>query len=480
MQGIQRPRICSIPEGASPSGVEALELARYAGLTLDPWQEFVLVEALREGPGGRWSAFEVGACVPRQNGKNEIVTARQLAGLFLFGERLQISSAHQFDTSLEAFRRLLQVFEATQDLTRRVKRVVRSHGEEGIELKGGQRVRFRTRTKGGGRGFTADSVTFDEAMVLSEASHGAILPTLAARPDPQVWYFGSPVDEEIHEHGLVFARIRERAMKGDPRLAYFEWSVEADGPGSISPEQAIDMAAWATANPGLGIRISTEHVSNEQRSMDPRTFAVERLGVGAWPRTDGRVKQVIDPETWAACADPDSRPGGPITFAFDVSPDRRSAAIAAAGIRPDGLVHAEIVEHRPGTGWLPDRLRELSDRHSPAGIVCDERGPAAALLGRVEALGLEVMTVAGKEYAQACGYFFDACDQRAFRHLDTAELNAAVKGAAQRPLSDAWAWSRKSSSVDITPLVSVTFALWGASTVAKRSAYQDRDLLVLS
>jgi hypothetical protein len=27
-------------------------------------------------------------------------------------------------------------------------------------------------------------------------------------------------------------------------------------------------------------------------------------------------------------------------------------------------------------------------------------------------------------------------------------------------LSDAWAWSRKSSAVDISPLVSATLALW--------------------
>jgi hypothetical protein len=33
--------------------------------------------------------------------------------------------------------------------------------------------------------------------------------------------------------------------------------------------------------------------------MDPRTFAVERLGVGDWPRVDGGGADVIDPELWA-------------------------------------------------------------------------------------------------------------------------------------------------------------------------------------
>ena len=99
-----------------------------AGLILDPWQELALMSALGEGDDGKWAAFEVGLVVPRQNGTGSILEARELAGLFLFGERLIIHSAHQFDTSLEAFRRLLTLIEETPDFSRRVKRVSRSHG----------------------------------------------------------------------------------------------------------------------------------------------------------------------------------------------------------------------------------------------------------------------------------------------------------------------------------------------------------------
>jgi hypothetical protein len=38
-----------------------------------------------------------------------------------------------------------------------------------------------------------------------------------------------------------------------------------------------------------------------------------------------------------------------------------------------------------------------------------------------------------------------------------------LKGATQRPLGDRWAWSRKNSSIDISPLVAVTLALWGVA-----------------
>jgi phage terminase large subunit-like protein len=93
--GAQRPRICSLPESESSAGREAVELARMAGLVLDPWEEFVLASALGERQDGQWAAFEVGLVVSRQNGKGAILEARELAGLFLLGERLLIHSTRR-------------------------------------------------------------------------------------------------------------------------------------------------------------------------------------------------------------------------------------------------------------------------------------------------------------------------------------------------------------------------------------------------
>jgi len=471
LRGVQEPRVWSLPESVSSAGEEAVELARMAGLVLDPWQEFVLASSLGERDDGKWAAFEVGVVVSRQNGKGSILEARELAGLFLLGERLIIHSAHQFDTSIEAFRRLLFLIEDTPDFARRVKRVSRSHGEEGIELKGGQRIRFRTRTKGGGRGFTSDCLILDEAMILPESAHSALLPTLSARPNPQVWYTGSAVDQEVHEHGIVLARIRERGLKGDdPALAYMEWSVDEDDYNDDPAQVAVDPDAWARANPGLGIRISTEHVAREQRSMDAKAFAVERLGVGDWPATDGSGQRVIGRAAWAACEDAESTVRDPVCFAVDVMPDRSAASIAVAGRRDDGLAHVEIVEHRRGTDWAAGRLAELVADHKSIGALCDATGPVASLLPELEKLGVQVEAVNTSEHAQACGMLFDAVQQQTVRHLGSLELGAAVAGAVKRPLGDSWAWSRKSSTVDISPLVAVTLALWGALTKTKPKA----------
>ena len=461
MVGEQRPRICSIAEADTSIGREAIELAASAGLVLDDWESFVLEHSLARNADGSWAAFEIGLVVARQNGKGAILEARELAALFLLGERLVIHSAHQFDTSLEAFRRLLTLIEETPELDSQVYRVSRSHGEEGIELKNGRRIRFRTRTKGGGRGFSADCLILDEAMFLPVFAHGALLPTLSARPNPQVWYTGSAVDQLVHEDGFVLSRVRQRGQAGDKGLAYFEWSADASKPEDI--EKPADPELWRQANPALGIRISEEHIALEHASMDDRTFAVERLSVGDWPKVD-RHATVINLEKWAALIEIGSQAADSLVFCFDVAPDRSFASISVAGRREDGKAHLEVVDRRRGTGWIVPKLEDLKRKHDPMAFVCDAAGPASSLVQELEGKGITVTPVSARENADACGLLFDAVEDGELRHLAQAELTSAIKGAAKRPLGDAWAWSRKNSAVDISPLVAITLAHWGLLT----------------
>lgn len=97
----------------------------------------------------------------------------------------------------------------------------------------------------------------------------------------------------------------------------------------------------------------------------------------------------------------------------------------------------------------------------PHGFLADDRGPVASLLPEIKLAGVEVETLNAQDHAQACGFLIDVVNQDKLRHLAQPELRAAIKGAATRPLGDAWAWSRKNSHVDISPLVSCTLALWG-------------------
>jgi len=101
------------------------------------------------------------------------------------------------------------------------------------------------------------------------------------------------------------------------------------------------------------------------------------------------------------------------------------------------------------------------DRHGASAPVCDAAGPAGSLIPAFEARGIEVLPVKASELARACGLFFDAVEQKQLRHVAQSELQTALRGAARQPSSDAWKWSRKTSAVDICPLVAVTLAHWG-------------------
>jgi hypothetical protein len=66
-----------------------------------------------------------------------------------------------------------------------------------------------------------------------------------------------------------------------------------------------------------------------------------------------------------------------------------------------------------------------------------------------------------RSVAQSAGSLYDSLMAEGFRHLDQPQLTAAVSGARRRQLGDSWAFGRRSSSVDICPLVAASFARWG-------------------
>jgi len=443
-----------------PRWDEVEGFVRELGVELDPWQWDVLRVSLMRTPDlARWAAFTVAVCCPRQNGKNAILEIRELVGPCLLDEKLLIHTAHLADTSKEGFRRLDDLIDANAWLSAQVKHIWRTNGHESIEFKNGNRIRFRTRTRGGGRGFSGSPVFFDEPMFLAEISMGAILPVMSAQPDPQAWYTGSAVDQEIHDEGVVFARVRDRAISGDhERLAFWEWSLPFETPDDVPAGLMDEPASAAATNPAYGIRIMPDYIKAEARELDDRTRAVERYGVGDWPSVDGD-DSIIPQAVWQPLLDQASTAHDPLVFAFDVTPDRSRSSIGVAGRRPDGLYHVEVTDHRKGTGWVAARVAELVERHKPLSVVCDTVGPAASLVPDLEAVGVRVEMKTGPEVGQSCGAFFDAAVQDRLRHLGHPELDSAVKGALTRPIGDGvWAWGRKNSKTDISPLVSVTLA----------------------
>lgn len=469
--GDQLPRVWSAPPALSSAGQEAAELASSAGLELDPWQRWVLDQALGERAGGKWSAFEVGVVVGRQNGKGAILEARELAGLFLFGEQTILHTAHQFKTASEAFKRIQSLIKNSDHLSRRVRKMPTGKGDEAVELRSGQRLRFIARSNVSGRGFSGDVVILDEAFELPESTMTALIPTMAARSvtgNPQIWYTSSAVNQAEHNHGNVLARVRRRGLRGDPRLMYAEWSAgdRAELSEAQLAELRHDRAAWAGSNPGFGTRISEEFVEHmELSALSARGFEVERLGIGDWPTEAADRWSVIGESAWRSRLVEPVRPESPAFGVAAAWPDAEQTAIGVAGSAGGRLV-VQVVDHRPGTAWVPGRIRELQERHQPCAVVMRDRGPTAALHAEMLRDRFDLVTPWGKESAAAFAAFRTAVVEgkpMALGHFGQKALHDAVAAAQREPAVDGWDWARKGDS-DTSPLQAVTYALHGHLT----------------
>jgi hypothetical protein len=240
-------------------------------------------------------------------------------------------------------------------------------------------------------------------------------------------------------------------------LAYLDY-------GAADDADLDDREVWQQTNPAMPIRISEEFIERERAAMSDEGFARERLGI--WPKMAGESWQVIKEADWRAAEDEGSQIDGAVAFAIEVSfPDRAFTTIAAAGFRPDGKTHVEVIDHQRGTGWVVARLQELVEKYEPCAVVVDAGGLAGSLIPDIEAVGIEVTKPASRDVAAAAGSLYDsvASDEKArdLVHIGQAELTSAVAGAAKRPLSDGWAWDRRNHYTVISPLVAVSLAKWG-------------------
>lgn len=447
-------------------------MADYAaqfGLVLDPWQRLALRCAMGEKANGRWAAGQVGIIVPRQNGKGSIIEARELGGLFLLGERLITHTAHQFKTASDAFRRIRGIIDGSDELTRRVRRILNSPSDKSIELMNGNKLSFIARSGGSGRGFSGDVVILDEAYDLTVDEMDALVPTLTTAPDPQVWYTSSAGKA----HSEVLANLRKMGVAGDPTLAYMEWSVAEPGPEDpmIDPD---DPVLIAQANPGYPTRVSEDYLAIERGALSEAGRLRERLGI--WDPLTGRG--MFDMIAWNdRCLDGDSKIDGRVSLAVEIAQDRSWACIAAAGKRDDGLMHVQVAENHPGTAWLLGKIRELvGDRDGELWL--SPNSPAGNLIEPLEQAEITVHQVPPAEYAKACGAFFDLYRDSAVRHIGQGELDAAVEGARKRTAGDAWVFDRKSPDLDISPLAAVVIAAYAAS-IEQSSVYEERGVRFL-
>jgi len=463
MLGAQRPRIIIAPEYTRTDGDAAAQLMAEYGCSLDDWQRDV-VDCWLSRDKFSYLVSSAGLAVPRQNGKNVCLEAREFYGMVIRGEKI-LHTAHQVRTSKKSFRRLVRMFTDKRhpEIMALVKQIRYTNGEESIELINGGSIEFIARSRQAARGFDGISlIVYDEAQELTDDQVEAIMATLAASSTGtrQIIYTGTPPYPGCP--GTVFRRLRTATLEEPgPHDAWHEWSPAAEKLEDINLDSR---ELWYSTNPALGMRLSEEFTAQERTTMGPDGFARERLGWWS-PELVAQDDKAIDPEAWAACSSTEPKPEGKTAYGVKFSADGSEVCLCGAVCPEEGKARISFIERKStghGTRWLSEWLNERYERASC--VVVDGRNGADLLIDRLAEVWRfkgSVVRPTARDVVAAVGTLTTELGEETVTWYEPQEaLKASALSAVKRPLSGGWAFGGE----DCAPVEACALALWGART----------------
>ena len=459
-KGSQRPTLLHEPPDAVDWTISdiAVEFADTVGYVLDEWQEWLVRWAFARRPDGLWAARDYCIEVARQNGKNIVLEVIEVVAVFLLGEDLVIHSAHRTDVSHEHFLSLKAHIEASDELMdamplgRPNNGFITANGKESIELANGNRILFKSRQSGSGRGPRPKRIVFDEALILPVTAVGDMAPGMSAQRNPQVVFASSPpkaTSDMLHA-------IRRRALEpeaGD-RLFFAGW---VNGTDTLPDDHDAELVA----NPSLGYgRMTVESLRANRKLMGHDDYMREHMGVPEEPLSSQAGP--IDPERWGLLAQADELAvEGTVRVCLDAPPDRMSATFGLAGRLANGVPHVQVRRHVPPVemGDLVQLAKAVVESHGKVPLIVPPGSPALAWRSELVEAGVELDVLSPAEYAEACGNIAAKITEGTLSQRPSPELAGAVAGLAVRKSGDVDVWSRRSSEANIAPFVAVTCAL---------------------
>ncbi|WP_151530539.1 MULTISPECIES: hypothetical protein [Corynebacterium] len=472
--GCRAPRLSSIPDGDTSRGDKAVAFARWAGMTLFPWQEDVLRAMCATDDEGLWAASESVIVVPRQNGKGEILVARELAGIYLFGESEILHTAHFLDTAVDARDRLWEVIEGNEDLFYwweddpdhpGVPTLVRTNGKEGIIFPNDAKARFRTRTDKTGRGLSIDLLVLDECFNLPTQVYAAMSKTTRAKQNAHTVFISSPVNREEHYHGGTFSAKRWGGIDGVPGTLFMEWSADPEQVDVYSDAALIQANPSLTrSGPGAQYRDARKDAESARVSEELRdAYLVETLGIGNWVPRDGDdsdFQPIIDVDQWTGLADSEpvvtrlreSALGVDVNVSGDVC-----ATVAAVKTR-DG-VHLSLADRvefdRDGLVADIGTAVELND---PLAVAIDVRGPASTIERGIRDLGVEPMIMQARDVAKAYMLMQQLVQEGGLSHDGDPRWLDALSVVEEREIGEYGRAVKRVRGAG-SPIVAATFAI---------------------
>ena len=430
---------------------EAVMLYQESGRTAYEWQINLLNEILAINEDGLWTHMKFGYSIPRQNGKNEVVAIRELIGLKK-GERM-LHTAHRTTTSAAAFNRLLAIMEESGMEEKTHFNKIKAIGRESIELIGGGRIDFRTRTSTGGLGESFDLLVIDEAQEYTDDQESALMYTIAASQNPQTLYCGTPPTPI--SSGTVFTFLRNSALDGSSvDTGWAEWSVQ-----EMSDMRDVDL--WYQTNPSLGLRLSERNVQSEVRD-DDIDFNIQRLGL--WIQYN--QKSAISENEWKELQ-VSSLPKlkGKMFAGIKYGHDGTNVALSIAVKTDDNKIFVESIDCRSlrnGNGWIINFLKQANVQE----VVIDGAAGQNILADDMKEAGLRkpiLPTV--KEIIISNSTFEQALFQENIQHTGQPSLYQVVTNCEKRNIGTNGGFGYRSQveEFDVSLMESMILAHWACA-----------------
>lgn len=432
-------------------GDEAIELYEKSGREAFDWQRFIVDAILAKNNEGLWTHMNFGYSIPRQNGKNEIVAIVERYGL---KEGLRIlHTAHRTTTSAAAFNRLLAILEESGLEEGEDFHKIKATGRESIELIGGGRVDFRTRTSTGGLGESFDLLVIDEAQEYTDDQRSALMYTIAASPNPQTILTGTPPTPI--SSGTVFTRLRDNALQGSTEdTGWAEWSVDKQS-------DPRDKDLWYQANPSLGLRVSERNIHAEVGN-DDIDFNIQRLGL--WIQYN--QKSAISENEWKELhVNKLPKLKGKLSVGIKYGYDGTNVAVSVAVKTEDDKIFVESIDCqslRSGNGWIIHFLRNADVQQ----VVIDGANGQNILAEAMKQAGLKAPVLPTvKEIILANAMFEQALFQQTIQHKSQPSLFQVVTNCDKRNIGTSGGFGYRSQieENDIALMESMILAHWACA-----------------
>lgn len=450
--------------GLASYGDQVALIADALGWPLLPWQRQVADIACQVNDDGTWRYPTVILTTPRQSGKSTLL------GAILTHRAMTMPGSYHWYTAQtgkdanETWGKW--AYKLDQVMPGRWGQRL-SQGTEHLRFNaGGGQIRPFAPTPKSLHGQQSDTAVLDEIWAF-DTTHGdqlmqAVVPTQATRRMRQLFLVSTAGDDTSTWFRSWIERGRDSINDPNSGIAYLEWSAPDDAPHD-------DPATWATWHPGYGHLIDDQAMASALDQFGLEGFS--RGYLNRWPTATESWRAA-----WPRLASTDRiPPDAQVFIAADASLNQRHAAISVAAALPDGRIAVEVVDARPGTDWLGDRLLELHRRHKSQ-VIVGKSGPLAFLIDDLTRQGVRVEAATVSDYAAAGDRFRTLVTEGRITHPADPRLDQAVAAIDQRSGVNRTVWLRAKGheSVDVAPLIAASFAVWKAALPPARAVVVTR------